>query len=220
MRILKQLLKRRSSKMNYDELYGAGGFNAASREWLVEYTDLPEFAQTADGTRLTLLDAGCGDGEWSEVLAEWYDVTGFDLSETGIAAASERASGRREQLRFGCRNALTLEPADQFDVIFARAPSFLNHPTDAPQLADNICTLLQHCRRRLYYIKYSRQPYERWEQSGYFADFDTDAENAPDSRWYYNDPARLEELLNTIAPATVRTTPDFYLVAVVEATGD
>ncbi len=187
--------------MDYDQFYGErGGFKAASREWLVENTDL------ARGSG-SLLDAGCGNGEWSMLLAEWYHVTGIDLSSEGIAKAREArdASGfTHEQLNFRCGDVLDVS-GEIWDVIFCRAPSFLNLPCEHPALRANFERLLQYCPGgRLIYIKYSARPYERWVQSNYFAGFDTDPETAPDSRWYYNDPEKLVELIGQITPRSVR----------------
>lgn len=202
--------------MDYNRFYREGGFGAATEEWLEENTDLRSFAASFGDRRPTLLDAGCGDGEWTALLARWYCATGIDLAREGIELAERRA---HENLRFRCMDFHDLGEDEQFDVIFCRAPSFLNHPTDSPILAANIRRLLRHCRRRLYYIKYSKAPFERWVPSRVFANFDTDAVAAPDSRWYYNDPEKLEARLREIAVAKVRLRGN-YLVATVDAPPD
>lgn len=199
--------------MNYDDHYRAGGFKAASTDWLLTHTDLPAYAQSLPAPA-TLLDVGCGDGEWSAVLSQWFQVTGIDLSEAGIASARQRQSQGPYPLEFRLGSALDLPAEERFDVLFARAPSYLNHPTHHPLLRENLRNHLRHCRR-LYYIKYTKAPFERWVDSRFFAGFDTDPHAAPDSRWYYNDPVELESMLRTFCRATV-TLAENYFVACLE----
>lgn len=175
--------------MDYDEFYSEhGGFKAASRGWLIENTSLA-------GGSGRLLDAGCGDGEWSVLLSEWFQVTGIDLSAGGIEAAQRRrrdAGIPSERLEFRCGSALDLG-VETWDVVFCRAASFLNLPSDHPAFRRNMETLLRNCLGgKLIYIKYSKPPYERWVGSNFFAGFDTDEKTAPDSMWYYNDPEKME----------------------------
>ena len=206
------LSKQESRLMNYNRFYTEGGFNAASREWLMNHTDLKEFAHSIKNRKLTLLDVGCGDGEWTEALSKWYDATGIDISSAGIDVACKR---NVEGLNFICSDFRTLDINDQFDVIFCRAPSFLNHETGSKLITKNISKLLQHCKGRLYYIKYTREPFERWVPSRLFSNFDTDPESAPDSKWYYHDPRKLEVQLNKIAPTEIYLRNN-YLVAVMD----
>lgn len=202
--------------MNYNDLYRNGGFKAASRDWLLGNTDLPAFAANFPSP-LTLLDAGCGDGEWSWLLSEWYQVTGLDLAHEGIAAARSRppTPHARSAPDFQIGSALDLPAGAVYDIVFARAPSFLNHPTNAPLLRKNLEYLLHHSRHRVYYIKYTKEPFERWVNSKFFEGFDTDAISAPDSKWYYNDPKLLEQSLQAFSRARVSVAGN-YLIAVLE----
>jgi len=51
-------------------------------------------ALRADPSVVTVLDAGCGDGNFGESLAnEGYDVFGIDMSEAGIRRAQQRGVG-------------------------------------------------------------------------------------------------------------------------------
>lgn len=184
--------------MDYNEFYSEkGGFKAGSLEWLQEHTDLFEVEPG------TLLDAGCGDGEWSILLAGRHEVTGLDLSEKGIESARERVLGDGESMpggsaQFFCRDALVPEGEETWDYVFCRAPSFLNLPTSDPLFAERIRSLMDRCNKALYYIKYSAAPYERWVESNYFRGFDTVPDTSPDSRWYYNDPEKVRACLEEI----------------------
>ncbi len=199
--------------MNYEDHYRAGGFKAASADWLIKNTDIPAFAQSHPQPP-TLLDVGCGDGEWSAILSQWFRVTGIDLSETGVATGRLRPSHGKLPMEFIHGSALDLPPGSFYDVIFARAPSYLNHPTHHPLLRENLRNHLCHCRR-LYYIKYTKAPFERWVESRFFAGFDTDPLAAPDSRWYYNDPVELQAMMRSFSRATV-THVENYFVACLE----
>ncbi|MDA7597468.1 class I SAM-dependent methyltransferase [bacterium] len=210
----RELAATESKPMTYDRFYAEGGFNAASLEWLEENTDLKEIADRCS-EKLTLLDIGCGDGEWSEVLSEWFDVTGVDLSSDGIAQAKKR---EKPSLQFRCDSFENLGEDDQFDIIFARAPSFLNHSTDTPILYEHMRTLTKHCKGRMYFIKYTREPFERWVPSRVFANFNTDADIAPDSKWYYHDPALLQEKLNSEVAPTIVDSVEKYFVAKIDVT--
>lgn len=199
--------------MDYDEFYAEqGGFKAANRDWLIENTDLPE-------GRGRLLDAGCGDGEWSILLSEWYNVTGIDLSEKGVEVARKRAEEAGlgdDRVAFRAGSALDLGD-ETWDVIFCRAPSFLNLPSDDPVFLKNVKTLLRHCPGgKLVYIKYSKPPYERWVESNYFRGFDSDPELAPDSKWYYNDPELIKGNLAGIGEVEI-TNCNFYFALTIKS---
>jgi SAM-dependent methyltransferase len=85
---------------NYETLKAAG-----KSGWTDE--ESPNFAIHLNDIRETLdahfllpgraLEAGCGAGNWSFVLADMgWDVTGVDLSEKAIAWANEKAAGRNK----------------------------------------------------------------------------------------------------------------------------
>ncbi|HTO02776.1 MAG TPA: methyltransferase domain-containing protein [Opitutus sp.] len=70
----------------------------------------------------TILDAGCGQGQFSRLLASpGYSVVGVDLSEVGIAEA-RRHAGPREQFIVGDISEMTAD----FDAVFCRSFSPYN----------------------------------------------------------------------------------------------
>jgi SAM-dependent methyltransferase len=89
-------------------------------------------AALGDIADATVLDVGCGTGATSRALAETgaREVVGVDLSEPMIAAA--RASTAHASVRYEACDVLTLDAADEFDVIFSRfGVMFFADPTAA-----------------------------------------------------------------------------------------
>src|SRR5688572_3110111 len=69
-----------------------------------------------------VLDAGCGQGQFSRLLAgPGHNVLGVDLSEVGVAEA-RRNAGPRE--RFAVLNITDIK--DTFDAVFCRSFSLYN----------------------------------------------------------------------------------------------
>jgi len=88
----------------------------------------------------TMLDAGCGDGFWSEIFNDLgFSVTGVDISPFEIGAA---IALRPDSIDFHVGNVMEEMPFDskQFDLVFARTlPMF--HEADltrANRLIDNL----------------------------------------------------------------------------------
>ncbi|WP_169814839.1 class I SAM-dependent methyltransferase [Nocardia crassostreae] len=80
------------------------------RQWLVEH--LPP------GSRA--LDAGCGSGNNCVLLTERYDeVVGVDIAQRMLDLAAAKPS--RVPVRYDCRSALTLDPAEDgdFDLVMS-----------------------------------------------------------------------------------------------------
>lgn len=72
-----------------------------------------------------MLDAGCGQGFFTSLLADLgYSVLGVDLSESGIAAASTTYASTRARFLVG--DVLALQEQEQFDCVFTRSCSLFN----------------------------------------------------------------------------------------------
>lgn len=67
---------------------------------------------------LNILDLGCGPGLYAERLAEsGHRVTGVDFSETSIEYASDQARLKNLDINYICKDYLTLDFKDKFDVV-------------------------------------------------------------------------------------------------------
>jgi SAM-dependent methyltransferase len=138
--ILKELGEQNDA---YSSWYRAGGYGydpKSSRLWLINETSVSDF-------RGTCLDIGSGDGFWTWLLAEWFQVTGIDPVAGGVdlANAIRRRLPRTIQRRTRFIVGDALEVADTYDVIFCRAPSFFNYPIFKPFSP----TMLDGDRKRL-----------------------------------------------------------------------
>lgn len=70
----------------YDALYGARDYESAARS-------LHQTIQRHRPGAKSLLDVGCGTGRHLEVLRQWYEVEGLDLSPELLAVARDRLGG-------------------------------------------------------------------------------------------------------------------------------
>jgi SAM-dependent methyltransferase len=69
---------------------------------------------------MRILDAGCGVGRWSRLLAaRGAEVVGVDISPTMIAEAQRRAAtaGHADRCRFRVQDLSTLDLGEQFDMV-------------------------------------------------------------------------------------------------------
>jgi SAM-dependent methyltransferase len=100
------------------------------------------FAALADGGRIRgrVLDAGCGTGEHTLMLAaRGMDATGVDVASTGIAIAQRKAEERGVSARLLVCDALSLgELGEQFDTVL---DSGLFHVFDDEQRAQYVQAL-------------------------------------------------------------------------------
>jgi len=69
-------------------------------------------------TSLNILDLGCGPGLYAERLAEaGHRVTGVDFSDTSIEYASNQARTKNLDINYVCKDYLTLDYKDLFDMV-------------------------------------------------------------------------------------------------------
>lgn len=136
---------------DYDKFYLSGGFQYDAewgRKFILERTEL------ALGSG-TLLDCGCGDGFWSHLLSEWYDVVGEDPSLGGVMMGAARSDGNPT---FYHRSYT--ESSEVYDVVFCRNMSELARKIDAP-FRKVLESLLSRARRLFVYIAYTTPPFNR-----------------------------------------------------------
>ncbi|MFA6235451.1 MAG: class I SAM-dependent methyltransferase [Bacteroidota bacterium] len=107
----------------YNTFYDAEGFTYYPPEFTrAVLKTLCAKAGVAPGARV--LDVGCATGYYSAILTSLgYEVTGIDISETGILKAREQYP----DIRFEVQDATALPyPAGSFDFVFALGVSVAN----------------------------------------------------------------------------------------------
>jgi 2-polyprenyl-3-methyl-5-hydroxy-6-metoxy-1,4-benzoquinol methylase len=122
--------------------YGMPTFHNRSIH-LCQYLALRPWLRPLPGTRV--LDAGCGVGRWSHLLAaRGACVTGVDHSPVMIAEATRRASGARHstRCRFLVQDLAELDAGEEFDLILS--VTVLQHVLEPAALRTAVERLAQH----------------------------------------------------------------------------
>ncbi len=82
--------------------------------------------------RGSCLDIGSGDGFWSWILAEWYDVTGIEPVSSCVYLCNKLkdllSNHTKINTNFIEGDVLLYSPANKYDILFCRAPNFFNYP--------------------------------------------------------------------------------------------
>ena len=97
------------------------------------------------GAGMRVLDAGCGVGRWSRLLASrGADVVGVDISPTMIAEATRRAAaaGHAARCRFRVEDLATLALGERFDVVLG--VTVLQHILEPSLLRAAVAALAAH----------------------------------------------------------------------------
>jgi len=134
-----------------------------------------------------LLDAGCGQGFFTNLFAECgINAVGVDVSRAGIAAAT--STYRSSRVTFQVGDILDLKWTDQFDCVFTRSCSLYN-THDFAAKHDITNTLLSYVRPGGilifdYYTKLNNRP-------------------APPGQWIYHSLADVQEHFAQYAGARV-----------------
>jgi 16S rRNA G527 N7-methylase RsmG len=136
--------------------YNTGGYEynlLKMRNELIEI--VPEITQH----RGTCLDIGSGDGFWSWILAEWYNVTGIEPVSSCVYLSNKLKNVLCKQTQYNTRfieaDALTYKPNFKYDVIFCRAPNFFNYPM-IDEYSDDLKDV--GCNRLYNYWKQTQTP--------------------------------------------------------------
>jgi SAM-dependent methyltransferase len=104
----------------FERLYAEGEAGDAIVPWVqgVANETLIEWAEGKSGDGRRALVVGCGTGEDAEFLAGLgYQVTGFDIAPTGIAAARERHPGSAVDYVVADLTGLPAQWAGAFDLV-------------------------------------------------------------------------------------------------------
>jgi 2-polyprenyl-3-methyl-5-hydroxy-6-metoxy-1,4-benzoquinol methylase len=93
-----------------------------------------------DGSKLNILDLGCGPGIYAERLAEsGHNVTGIDFSRTSIEYASKQAQIKKLDIDYICEDYLTIDYNDKFDLVLLVYTDFgVLIPSEREKLLENI----------------------------------------------------------------------------------
>ena len=83
------------------------------KSFIDEYIEIPK-------NKTSLLDVGCGDGVWSIVLSDYFEVTGIDNSKVGIENAVYYSKEHGKNINFICDDIETIK--EKCDVVFCRCP--------------------------------------------------------------------------------------------------
>jgi SAM-dependent methyltransferase len=120
----------------------------------------------------TILDVGCGDGVWSIVLSDYFEVTGIDNSKVGIENAVHFSKEHGKNIIFICDDIEIMK--DKYDVVFCRCPDFFSgYAPDDPVFQKFIPIVLNLCKNVFYFIVYSKPPFNKYaneEKTSYFHD--------------------------------------------------
>ena len=135
------------------------------KSFINKYIEIPK-------NKTSLLDVGCGDGVWSIVLSDYFEVTGIDNSEIGIKNAIYFSKKNKKNINFICDNIEIIK--DKYDVVFCRCPEFFGgYAPDDPVFQKFIPIVLNLCKNVLYFIVYSKPPFNKYankEKTSYFHD--------------------------------------------------
>ena len=169
---------------SYANWYTTGGYGydpTQMRNWLVARTEIGRGAAWEG----TCLDIGSGDGFWTWILSEFYQTTGIEPCVEAVqlsnAIKGKLGGPIAERTDFIIGDALEVE--DKYDVIFCRAPSFLNYPINKPFSKD----LLDLDRKKLFGVWRKHYPPEIAQQK---IDRYPPANISDDYVWEYADKAK------------------------------
>ena len=108
------------------------------KSFINKYIEIPIEKQT-------LLDVGCGDGVWSIVLSDYFEVTGIDNSKVGIENAIHFSEEHGKNINFIYNDIEIIK--DKYDVVFCRFPDFFSgYAPDDPVFQKFIPIVLNLCR--------------------------------------------------------------------------
>jgi len=167
----------------YDRIYqhvdAEYSFDVVQR-WVKQYTSIMDYVGG------TVLDVGCGVGDWSLGLSFDFKVTGIDISSVAI----EKARAKSNRIKFIVGDVFDLE--GKFDIVFCRGPSFFNRPPDG-EYEKRLSRMLALTEKLYVYITATAEPYGDGEA------------------WYKHDPKIIGEMFQRYGESKVRYA-DSYLI--------
>lgn len=165
------------------------------RAFIESRLDLPSSDQ-----RYSLLDVGCGDGIWSIILADYFNVTGVDNSSEAITNA--RSLNSRYELDVSFLEEDLLKMTQKFDYLFCRGPEFFGGYECGSEVFQKyfnaVCRLFTN---KMYFITYSKEPFRRYANA--------------EKTSYFHDPEELKTLFSIVGDTTY-TFKDNYIVLTVQ----
>lgn len=168
----------------YDRFYIKGGFGYCAQKqekWLKENT--PLFDPRFSDRKRTLLDVGCGDGFWSLLLCDQFNVTAEDASLGGILMGSSKDVD--EKITWICADSRRIK--EKHDIVFARCPSFLNKPLDDSGLVESFELIWERARETLFWTTNSKPPFCSYNNTNL----------------YHHDPNEVKKFLEQYGSASV-----------------
>lgn len=151
----------------YDRFYLDGGFGYCQKKMksmLQKNTSL--FDKQASAKKKTLLDVGCGDGFWANILSDHFDVTAEDPSLGGVLMGSSK--DKEGRVTWLCGDSASL--LSIHDVVFARCPSFFNKPVNDAGFIKSFEHIWKRVGEKLYFIVSSTEPFSRQKGGSYMHD--------------------------------------------------
>ena len=152
---------------DYDRFYMNGGFKYSSKSMkamLVRNTSL--FDNPPSDKKKTLLDVGCGDGFWSHLFSDHYNVTAEDSSLGGVMMGSLKDA--EDKITWICGDSTSLSSVH--DIVFARCPSFFNRPIDDQIFLKSFEHIWSRVGKKFYWITASSKPFLRQIGSNWYHD--------------------------------------------------
>ena len=114
----------------------------------------------------TLLDVGCSDGYWSNLLSQYFIVYGEDNCENAI----KQASNKYKNPTFFVKNSLNEKT--KYDILFCKGPAFFNEPVD-DKFVDCLEKIIQRTNKVLIFTMYSKKPFNKRYNRSYYHDPET-----------------------------------------------
>lgn len=162
------------------------------KSFISQYVDKPS-------KKTSLIDVGCGDGVWSMVLSDYYNVTAIDNSIQGINNAKKAAIKYKKNINFICNDIQNID--DKYDVVFCRCPSFFGgYAPDDKVFQKFLPIVMNLCKKTLYFIVYSRPP------------FSTYANEKKTS--YYHDPNILKNLFENYGKVELKYERNYIILKI------
>lgn len=184
---------------NYDVFYSNGGFNY-NKQWGENFiktrTIIPKLPKN-----YTILDVGCGDGFWSNILSEYHSVIGIDVSKGGIEMAKLKY---KDNAKTSFERIGALDYKEKHDIVFCRACSLLSCPTDSEKFEKNSEYLISLAKEYFIYVEYSKP----------------ELYNSHDGRWYHKNPYEIQEKFRKYGETELSLTGDNYMVITVKIKGN
>jgi SAM-dependent methyltransferase len=145
-------MKELSKRVGYTD-YSEGYYGLDIHRYNQKHEDFTAKSLELAKNKSSVLDVGCGDGFWSNMLSKYYSkVTGIDPSISGI----ETARARYPELTF--YNIDLDGYNEKHDVVFIRGMSLQNQKINTKKFRELIDKLFSLAKKEVIYIERSLYP--------------------------------------------------------------